>query len=132
MGGGELGIHSVHDTNGQGKLRNLRRYSNEVTDNQLNKEKYMDRVGEVFSIIESNPNMYMSDKANALMSIIDEVAHVDIALGLKGEDRLSYQLLTTDNRNKRLVSYLTPSHEYQEFIACAMNQSHNNKPRVNH
>lgn len=130
--GGELGIHSVHDTNGQGKLRNLRRYSNEVTDNQLNKEKYMDRVREVFSIIESNPNMYMSDKTNALMSIIDEVAHEDIALGLKGEDRLSYQLLTTDNRNKRLVSHLTPSHEYQEFIACAMNQSHNNKPRVNH
>ena len=113
-------------------LRNLRRYSNEVTDNQLNKEKYMDRVREVFSVIESNPNMYMSDKANALMSIIDEVAHVDIALGLKGEDRLSYQLLTTDNRNKRLVSHLTPSHEYQEFIAYAMNQSHNNKPRVNH
>ena len=112
VGGGELGIHSVHDTNGQGTLRNLRRYSNEVTDNQLNKEKYMDRVREVFSIIESNPNMYMSDKANALMSIIDEVAHVDIALGLKGEDRLSYQLLITDNRNKRLVSHLTPSHEY--------------------
>ena len=42
--------------------------------------------------------MYMSDKANALLSIVDEVAHVDIALGLKGEDRLSYQLLTKDNR----------------------------------
>lgn len=128
----EFGVHSVLEADGRGMLRNLRRYSNEVTDNQLNKEKYMDRVREVFSVIESNPNMYMSDKANALMSIIDEVAHVDIALGLKGEDRLSYQLLTTDNRNKRLVSHLTPSHEYQEFIACAMNQSHNNKPRVNH
>ena len=113
-------------------LRNLRRYSNEVTDNQLNKEKYMDRVREVFSVIESNPNMYMSDKANALMSIIDEVAHVDIALGLKGEERLSYQLLKIDNRNKRLVGHVTPSYEYQESIACAMNQSHNNKPRVNH
>lgn len=113
-------------------LRNLRRYSNEVTDNQLNKEKYMDRVRDAFSVIESNPNMYMSDKANALMSIIDEVAHVVIALGLKGKDRLSYQLLTTDNRNKRLVGHVTPSHEYQESIACSMNQSHNNKPRVNH
>lgn len=76
--------------------------------------------------------MYMLDKANALMSIIDEVAHVDIALGLKSKDRLSYQLLTTDNRKKRLVGNVTPSHEYQESIACAMNQSHNNKPRVNH
>lgn len=108
----ELGIHSVHEADGRGMLRNLRRYSNEVTDNQLNKEKYMDRVREVFSVIESNPNMYMSDKANALMSIIDEVAHVDIALGLKGKDRLSYQLLTIDNRNKRLVGHVTPSHEY--------------------
>lgn len=130
--GGEFGVHSVREADGRGMLRNLRRYSNEVTDNQLNKEKYMDRVREVFSVIESNPNMYMSDKANALMSIIDEVAHVDIALGLKGEDRLSYQLLTTDNRNKRLIGHVTPSHEYQESIACAMNQSHNNKPRVNH
>lgn len=108
----ELGIHSVHEADGRGMLRNLRRYSNEVTDNQLNKEKYMDRVREVFSVIESNPNMYISDKANALMSIIDEVAHVDIALGLKGKDRLSYQLLTIDNRNKRLVGHVTPSHEY--------------------
>ena len=56
--------------------------------------------------------MYMLDKANALMSIIDEVAHVDIALGLKSKDRLSYQLLTTDNRKKRLVGHVTPSHEY--------------------
>lgn len=29
----ELGIHSVHEADEQGKLRNLRRYSNEVTDN---------------------------------------------------------------------------------------------------
>lgn len=128
----ELGIHSVHEADEQGKLRNLRRYSNELTNNRFSKEEYIDSVRDAFSVIESNPNMYMSDKANALMSIIDEVAHVDIALGLKGEDRLSYQLLTTDNRNKRLVSHLTPRHEYQEFIACAMNQSHNNKPRVNH
>lgn len=130
--GGELGIHSVHDTNGQGKLRNLRRYSNEVTSGTIDNIEYMRRVRREFSVIESNPDMYMLDKANALMSIIDEVAHVDIALGLKGKDRLSYQLLTTDNRNKRLVGHVTPSHEYQESIACSMNQSHNNKPRVNH
>lgn len=132
VGGGELGIHSVHDTNGQGKLRNLRRYSNEVTSGTIDNIEYVRRGRREFSVIESNPDMYMLDKANALMSIIDEVAHVDIALGLKGEDRLSYQLLTTDNRNKRLVGHVTPSHEYQESIACAMNQSHNNKPRVNH
>lgn len=130
--GGELGIHSVHDTNGQGKLRNLRRYSNEVTSGTIDNIEYVRRGRREFSVIESNPDMYMLDKANALMSIIDEVAHVDIALGLKGEDRLSYQLLTTDNRNKRLVGHVTPSYEYQESIACAMNQSHNNKPRVNH
>ena len=128
----ELGVHSVREANERGKFRNIRRYSNKVTSGTISKEEYMDHVRDAFSVIESNPNMYMSDKANALMSIIDEVAHVDIALGLKGKDRLSYQLLTTDNRNKRLVGHVTPSHEYQESIACAMNQSHNNKPRVNH
>lgn len=115
----ELGINSVHDTNGQGQLRNLRRYSNKVTSGIIDNTGYMRRVKREFSVIESNPNMYMSDKANALMSIIDEVAHVDILLGLKGKDRLSYQLLTTDNRHKRLVGNVTPSHEYQEAIAYA-------------
>lgn len=128
----ELGINSVHDTNGQGKLRNIRLYSNEVTSGTIDNIEYMRRVRCEFSVIESNPDMYMLDKANALMSIIDEVAHMDIALGLKGKDRLSYQLLKIDNRNKRLVGHVAPSHEYQESIACAMNQSHNNKPRVNH
>lgn len=128
----ELGIYSVREANERGKLRNIRRYSNEVTSGTIDNIEYMRRVKREFSVIESNLDMYMSDKANALMSIIDEVAHVDIALGLKGEDRLSYQLLTTDNRNKRLVGHVTPSYEYQESIACAMNQSHNNKPRVNH
>ena len=77
--GGELGIHSVHDTNGQGKLRNLRRYSNEVTSGTIDNIEYVRRGRREFSVIESNPDRYMLDKANALMSIIDEVAHVDIA-----------------------------------------------------
>ena len=108
----EFGINSVHEADAQTELRNLESDTYQVVNGDINKKEYLDNITRVFSVIESNPNMYMSDKANALMSIIDEVAHVGIALGLKGKDRLSYQLLTTDNRNKRLVSHLTPSHEY--------------------
>lgn len=92
----ELGINSVHEADAQTELRNLESDTYQVVNGDINKKEYLDNITRVFSVIESNPNMYMSDKANALMSIIDEVAHVDIALGLKGKDRLSYQLLTIE------------------------------------
>ncbi len=128
----EFGIHSVHEADVQDELKNLKSDTYQLLNKKIDNKEYLGGVKRVFSVIESNPNMYMLDKANALMSIIDEVTHVDIALGLKGKDRLSYQLLTTDNRNKRHGGNVIPSHEYQESIACAMNQSHNNNPRVNH
>lgn len=94
----ELGISSSLQANGERKLRSIRRYSNEVAVGKIDHTEYLAWVKDGFSTIEVAPNMYMSDKANALLSIIDEVAHVDIALGLKGKDRLSYRLLTKDNR----------------------------------
>ena len=115
----ELGISSLLQADVRIELENLKGDTNQFLNQEMSHSEYLEAVRRAFSVIESDPNMYMSEKANALLSIVDEVAHVDIALELKGEDRLSYQLMTKDNRDKKSVKSVTPSHEYQEAIAYA-------------
>lgn len=115
----ELGINSVRETDAREWLENFRGDTNKFLNGEMGHEDYLLAAKKSFVKIEVNKDMYMTDKANALLSIVDEVKQVDKILGLTNKDSLYYQLMTKDNTDKKAVSKVSPSHQFQEAVAYA-------------